>query len=251
MNFNAKKVKDDIVEWIRDWFEANGKYCNAIIGVSGGKDSSVVAGLLVEALGKDRVIGVLMPQNTQYDILYSHDLVNYLEIQSYTINIGGVVEELLDNLSINTDLPISQQTQINLPPRIRMSTLYAVAQSTNGRVIGTTNLSENYIGYFTRWGDGVSDCEPLAGLTATEVIELGKELRLPSHLIEKVPSDGLCGKTDEERFGFTYEVLDKYIRTGICEDETVRDKIDDMHNKNLFKLLPLPSYSLREANLCI
>lgn len=137
---------------------------------------------------------------------------------------------------------ISKQTIINLPPRIRMATLYAISQSANGRVANTCNMSEDWIGYSTRWGDSVGDFSPLANLTSDEVIAVGKECNLPSELVYKTPSDGLCGKSDEDNFGFSYKVLNRYIRTGYCFDNEVKEKIDNMHNKNLFKLQPIPFF---------
>ena len=241
-NFDAMKVKNDCVAWIRDWFEHNGPGCNAIIGISGGKDSSVVAALCVEALGKERVLGVLLPQKYQSDIDDSYAVINHLGIEYKAINIGPIVDLTLLQLSMFGDMPITEQTKINLPPRIRMATLYAVSQSTNGRVANTCNLSEDYIGYSTRWGDSVGDFAPLANLTSDEVIAVGDACGLPYELTHKTPADGLCGKTDEDNFGFTYAVLNKYIRIGICEDEEVRAKIDAMHQKNLFKLMPIPTF---------
>ena len=238
--FNAVEVKNQCVEWIRDWFEHNGKGCNAVIGISGGKDSSVVAALCVEALGKDRVIGVLMPNGEQKDIADSIALVQHLGIEHYVIDISKSVNAIISE--IRNNIEISQQTMINLPCRIRMATLYAVSQSMNGRVANTCNLSEDYIGYSTRWGDSVGDFSPLANLASDEVVEIGDCCGLPYELTHKVPADGLCGKTDEDNFGFTYEVLNKYIRTGICEDIEVKAKIDKLHEKNLFKLQPIPSF---------
>lgn len=243
--FDAVKVKNDCIQWIRDWFEQNGKGCNAVIGISGGADSTVVAALCVEALGKDRVIGVLMPNGEQNDISDSINLVNHLDIQHTTVNIQGAYYNIVNNI----DLPlISNQTKINLPPRIRMAVLYAVSQSVNGRVANTCNLSEDWVGYSTRYGDSVGDFSPLSNLTKTEVKEIGRVLGLPDELVYKTPSDGLCGKTDEDNLGFTYDVLDKYIRTGICEDEETKAKIDEKHQKNLFKLQPMPSFTYEVNN---
>lgn len=241
--FDAKKTKDDCVQWIKNWFEENGKGCNAVVGISGGVDSSVVAALCVEALGKDRVYGVLMPQNTQSDIDYSIKLCNTLGIDNCTIDIGSTVDGLLSLIYYRSGTKVSEQTCINLPPRIRMATLYAVSQSMNGRVANTSNLSESWVGWDTRYGDSVGDFSPLFNLTKTEVKAIGKELGLPWELYNKTPLDGLCGKTDEESFGFTYEVLDRYIREGVCEDEAVRALIDKRHNANLFKLSPMGSFS--------
>jgi NAD+ synthase len=241
--FDAKRVKDEIVEWITDWFEENGNGCKAVVGVSGGKDSSVVAALCVAALGKDRVIGVLMPNGEQSDIKYSHMLCDHLGIKNYTVNVGPAINGVLDSIHENaTDIEVTEQTTTNLPARIRMATLYAVSQSVNGRVANTCNLSEDWVGYSTKFGDAAGDFSPLSRLTVSEVKAIGRELGLPAELVDKTPSDGLCGKTDEMNLGFSYDVLDKYIRTGVIEDEAVKVKIDSMHMKNLFKLQPMPCF---------
>lgn len=241
-NFDAKKVKNEIVEWIRDWFEQNGKDCMAVVGISGGKDSSVVAGLCCEALGKDRVFGVMMPQGEQPDIDYSRMLIDHLGIDSCVVNIGNTVHTLKHEIKPQLGDHWSKQTSTNLPARIRMTTLYAVSQTVNGRVANTCNLSEDWVGYATRYGDAAGDFSPLSQLTVTEVKAIGRELGLPSELVDKTPTDGLCGKTDEDNLGFTYAELDAYIRDGIEPSEEVKAKIDSMHEKNLFKLQPMPSF---------
>ncbi len=238
--FNAEKVKNDCVEWIRDFFDKNGKGCNAVVGISGGKDSSIVAALCAEALGRDRVIGVLMPQGTQHDIDMAYMLVNHLGIKHYVVNIKDAVDALIKNLP--ADLEITAQTLQNIPPRVRMTTLYAVSQSCNGRVANTCNLSEDYVGYSTRYGDSVGDFSPASNLTVTEIKEVGRVLGLPSELVDKTPIDGLCGKTDEENLGFTYAELDRYIREGVIEDEEKKALIDKRHAQNLFKLQLMPSF---------
>lgn len=238
--FNAKKVKDELIDWIKLWFENNGKDCNAVIGISGGLDSSTVAALCVEALGKDRVFGVLMPCGEQSDIDCSLNLVKHLDIEYCISNIFDAVKAIDDQMP--SHIEVSTQTRINLPARIRMCMLYAVSQSMNGRVINTCNLSETYVGYDTRWGDSCGDMSPLADLTKTEVRMIAKELRLPNELVNKIPQDGLSGKSDEESFGFTYEVLDKYLREGIIDDVEVQQKIEERHNANLFKLQPIPKF---------
>ena len=238
--FNAEKIKNECVEWIRDFFEKNGKDCNAVVGISGGKDSSIAAALCVEALGKERVIGVLMPKGEQHDIDMAFLLVNHLKIKHYVVNIEDAVEGVLNH--IPKELEITDQTKQNLSPRIRMSTLYAVSQSCNGRVCNTCNLSEDWVGYSTRYGDSVGDFSPLSHLTVTEVKKIGHLLGLPKELVEKTPIDGLCGKTDEENLGFTYAELDRYIREGVIEDEKKKSIIDEKHRNNLFKLELMPSF---------
>ena len=238
--FDAKKVKDQCVQWIRKFFEENGPGCNAVVGISGGKDSSVAAALCVEALGKDRVIGVLMPKGEQHDIDMAHLLVNHLGIRHYVINIQDAVEGILKNMP--EDLPLTAQTLQNIPPRVRMTTLYAVSQSNNGRVCNTCNLSEDWVGYSTRYGDSVGDFSPMSFLTVTEVKEVGRLLGLPDVLVDKVPIDGLCGKTDEDNLGFTYAELDVYIRTGFIADPDKKANIDRRHKMNLFKLQLMPSF---------
>ena len=247
-NFNAAEVKDKVVEWIREFFNNNGSSCNAIVGISGGKDSSVVAALCVEALGKDRVLGVLMPNGKQSDIDMSFQLVKHLGIESVTVNIGDIVGATYSAIKSTDPTLISTQTKTNLPARIRMSVLYAISQSHNGRVANTCNLSEDYVGYATRYGDGAGDFSPLANLTVTEVKAVGRVLGLPSCLVDKIPTDGLCGKTDEDNLGFTYDTLDEYIRNGMIEDTAVKERIDIMHNKNKFKLEPMPSFKIGDDN---
>ena len=240
--FDARKVTNQCIIWIRKFFEENGKDCNAVVGISGGKDSSVVAALCVAALGKERVIGVLMPCGKQQDIYMSYKLVQHLGIKHYEINIQQAVEAITESIAFLPEM--TEQAKTNLPARVRMTTLYAVSQNMNGRVANTCNLSEDWVGYATRYGDGAGDFSPLCNLTVTEVKEIGKVLGIPEELVEKTPIDGLCGKTDEENLGFTYAELDKYIRTGVMEDSEKRRRIDLLHEKNLFKVKPMPGFEI-------
>ncbi len=236
--FDVVAVKDACVAWIRQFFEENGRGCNAVIGISGGKDSSVAAALCVEALGKDRVIGVLMPCGEQADIDCALALVDHLGMQRYIVNIKDAV----DGVTGAIPFELSKQSTTNLPARIRMATLYAVSQSCNGRVVNTCNLSEDWVGYSTRYGDAAGDFSPLSRLTVTEVKAIGRLLGLPAFLVDKVPIDGLSGKTDEENLGFTYAALDRYIREGVIDDEEAKAKIDRLHRLNLFKLQLMPAF---------
>ena len=235
--FDAEKVKNDIVKWIREWFENNGPGCNGVVAVSGGKDSSVVAALLVEALGKDRVIGVMLPRGVQPDIDMSYLLVKHLGIKSYEINVGETIDALEREMkNVMGEDAVSTQAIVNLPPRVRMAATYAVSQSVNGRVATTCNLSEDWVGYATRYGDNAGDFSPLSRLTVQEVKAVGRVLGLPDVLVDKVPSDGLQAKTDEDNLGFTYAVLDRYIREGVIDDPETKKRIDHLHKINAFKL---------------
>ncbi|MBE6807243.1 MAG: NAD(+) synthase [Ruminococcaceae bacterium] len=239
--FDAVKVKNECVAWIRTFFEKNGPDSPAVLGISGGKDSSVAAALCVEALGRDRVVGVLMPQGEQRDIDMAYLLCDHLGIRRYEVNVAAAVDGILNALP--ADLEVTAQARQNLPPRIRMSTVYAVSQSLNGRVCNTCNLSEDWVGYSTRYGDSVGDFSPMSHLTVTEVKAIGRVLGLPDVLVDKTPIDGLCGKTDEENLGFTYAELDVYIRTGEIADPEKKALIDRKHQMNLFKLQLMPCFN--------
>ncbi len=238
VTFDVEKAKNECVQWIRDFFEANGPGCSAVIGISGGKDSSVVAALCVEALGRERVIGVLMPNGEQADIDMAKLLVEHLGIRHYIVNIKDAVDGVMSNIPFE----LSKQSRENLPPRIRMATLYAVSQSNNGRVANTCNLSEDWVGYSTRYGDSVGDFSPCSNLTVQEVKAIGRLLGLSAVLVDKVPADGLCGKTDEDNLGFTYAELDRYIREGKIDDSIKKASIDRMHKMNSFKLQLMPAF---------
>ena len=242
--FNAKEVAASAVKWIHNYFaETATTDTKAVIGISGGKDSSVAAALCTEALGKDRVIGVLMPQGEQSDIEFSEMLVKHLGIKSYRINIGSTVTALMNEIS--PQLEISRQATVNTPARIRMTTLYAVAACVNGRVVNTCNLSEDYVGYSTKFGDSAGDFSPLCQLTVNEVIAIGDAIGLPCELTHKVPTDGLSGLSDEDNLGFTYADLDRYIRgeDDLSDRPELRARIDRLHKANLHKLQRMPYFN--------
>ncbi len=241
--FDAHDAVNKCVDWIRNFFKENGLTCNAVLGVSGGKDSSIVAALLVKALGKDRVIGVLMPNGIQNDIDDAYGICNELGIRHFVINIKDAYDGAIK--AINESCELTNQAIINLAPRIRMSILYAVSQCHNGRVANTCNLSEDWVGYSTRYGDSVGDFAPTSCFTVTEMKMIGKELGISEKYYNKVPSDGLCGKTDEDNLGFTYEELDRYIREGIEPSLEKKQRIDHLHKINLFKLQYMPVFEYK------
>ena len=243
--FNAKQQLPGLLDWMRAQMKACGGK-TAVIGISGGKDSSVTAALSVAAYGRENVVGVLMPDGVQPDIDYSNGLVDVLNIRHYTFNIHGGTSGILDEMA-RVGIEASRQTKVNLPSRIRMATLYAIAQSEEGGiVINTSNLSEDWVGYSTKYGDAAGDFSPLSHLLVHEVRQIGHALGLPGSLVDKTPSDGLSGSTDEERLGFTYAVLDRYVLTGECPDEAVRARIDRLHALNLHKLRLMPSFEPAE-----
>lgn len=252
------KTKNEVVQWIRDYFAENGPSCSAVVGISGGKDSSVTAALCAEALGKDRVLGVLMPNGVQPDIQDSRDLVEAIGIPFVELNIEEGFQGMKHMLEGNEKLlgicgleEMSNDARINLPPRLRMATLYAVGQMLpNGaRVANTCNMSEDYVGYSTKYGDAAGDFSPLSQLCVEEVLQIGEVLGLPERLVKKTPSDGLSGMGDEEKLGFTYAVLDRYIRTGEIDDEATKEKIDRLHRINLHKLRLMPSFTPNEEDV--
>lgn len=240
MEFNAKEQLAGLIEWMRQMMKnCGGK--TAVIGISGGKDSSVVAALSVAAYGRENVYGVLMPNGVQPDIDYSRDLVEFLDIPHGTIDIHDAVEGVLGQMKL-VGLEASRTTKVNLPSRVRMCTLYAVAQTLDGGiVINTSNLSEDWVGYCTIYGDSAGAFSPLGMYTTEEVIAMGRELGLPEKFVVKPPSDGLTGLTDEDNLGFTYHAVNEYIRKGICDEET-KAKIDHKHRISRFKFETIPVY---------
>ena len=240
MEFNAKEQLPGLIEWMQQQMKACGGK-TAVIGISGGKDSSVVAALCVAAYGKEHVVGVLMPDGIQPDIDYSQGLVEFLDLKHYTFNIHGGTSGILEEMD-RIGVEATRQTKVNLPSRIRMATLYAIAQSVDGGiVINTSNLSEDWVGYCTIYGDSAGAFSPLGMYTTEEVVAMGRELGLPEKFVVKPPSDGLTGLTDEDNLGFTYHAVNEYIRKGICDEET-RAKIDHKHRISRFKFETIPVY---------
>ena len=243
-NLNVEHEYNNIIKWIREYFIKNGPTSKAVIGISGGKDSTVAAALCVEALGPDRVVGVLMPQGNQADIDDALAVCSILGIQHYTVNIKTACDALFGSMNA-AGIKWNDTATINTPPRLRMTTLYAVAASVGGRVCNTCNWSEDYVGYSTKYGDLAGDFGVLISYTVEEVIKIGEywainylnmeNIDKMRALINKTPSDGLCGKTDEDNLGFTYKQLDDYLRRDICPDIETLKRIDDLHRRNLHK----------------
>lgn len=238
---------NECVNWIKEYFKDNpdGK---AIIGISGGKDSTIAAALCVEALGADRVIGVMMPCRGQKDINDSVEVCNLLNIEHFFIDIGEMYHDLRDRVMLVTRSEgVTSLFSTNTPARLRMTTLYGVAAMyPNSRVVNTCNRSEDYVGYSTKYGDAAGDFSPLGNLTVREVLEIGDELGLPAHLVHKAPSDGMCGKTDEDNLGFTYNELDDFLLgTGKVSEETMA-KIERLHFATRHKYEPIPAYNPNE-----
>ncbi len=242
---DPKKTKEDIIRWIKDYFKEVGGEYKAVVGISGGKDSCIVAALCKEALGANRVFGVLMPNGVQSDIEDSLAIVKHLKIPYTILNIEkgylGLLKEVENSFEV-----VKKEVLINLAPRLRMALLYATAQSLPGKglVANTCNRSEDYVGYATKFGDGAGDFSPLHDLLVSEVRQIGYELNLPKEFVDKTPSDGLCGKSDEESLGFTYEQLENYIVNKTTGDSTLDSIILEKYNKNLHKLKPMPHFKL-------
>jgi len=244
---DIKKIKQDMVAWVKDYFKKTIPGASAVVGISGGKDSSITSSILKEALGRDKVVAVMMPDGVQSDIEDSKELAKAVDLKNITVNIGPVTEAFIKAVNEGLKeqgLEMSKDARINMPPRIRMAVLYAVAQSLEGGglVANTCNLSEDYVGYATKFGDAAGDFSLFANLTVEDVLKLGDECSdVPQHLVHKTPSDGLSGMSDEDKIGFKYAELDKYIKTGEAPAE-LKEKIERMHKANLHKLEPMPKF---------
>ncbi|MBM9602888.1 NAD(+) synthase [Desulfopila inferna] len=240
------KITSQLIYWIKKMIVKTGGN-KAVIGISGGKDSSIVAALCVEALGKENVFGVLMPNGIQKDISYAHEICEHLMIKKIIAPIKSMVElyhHILSAIDKEIINEISNQTKLNLPPRVRMTLLYAIAQSIDSsRVINTSNLSEDWVGYATINGDTAGAFAPIGLFTTDEVIQIGRYLKIPEKFIIKPPEDGLTGKTDEDVLGFSYNTLNKYIRDGKIDDPVAKNKIDKLHRESRFKFSPIAMFN--------
>lgn len=237
-NFKVEQTTAALIDWIRVWFNHNGPTSNAILGISGGKDSTICAKLCVEALGKDRVIGIMLPNGEQHDKNVALDVCNYLGITYYDTNINEIFEAFKDSyLSTENILPVlTDQSLTNLAPRIRMTMLRFYAQNFNGRLINTSNLSEDWVGYATIDGDSAGDMSPLSMLTVQEVKTIGHYLGIPANFVEKIPEDGLVGKSDEDNLGVSYADIDAYIRHSAAISPASQELIERKFKFNSFKL---------------
>lgn len=242
----TKNVVHDLIGWIRDWFIQSGSK-TAVIGMSGGKDSTIAAALLVQAIGADHVFGILMPQGGQG--LNDADLIcDHLGIRHTTVNIGDTCSTLENSINL---VDLSSLAKLNIPARIRMTTLYSIGQTIDGGcVVNTCNLSENWLGYATKFGDAVGDFSPLGGLTVTEVLEIGDYLGLPYKWVHKTPDDGLPGSmSDEEKLGFSYAELDRFLRKQSVPDGKTMLEMWKWHESSRHKREPMPEFIPKKSDL--
>jgi len=243
-SFKVKTITEECIAWINKWFMHNGRDCNAYLGISGGKDSTICAALLKKALGGKCVYGVSMPDSNQ-GTNNAEQICKYLDINYVYAPIGNICDEF-------NKFNLSSYAQMNLPPRVRMTMLYALSQSNNGRVCETSNLSEWYLGYYTIAGDNMGDFSPLGKLTVTEVKQIGMYLGLPESWVNRIPDDGLPNsKPDEEKLGVKYSDVDLLIRTGELDSSETIKKILTIHNNSSFKegVINLPTYDPLLPNL--
>lgn len=233
-------LKDDIINWLTTYKNEN-HVPGVVLGLSGGKDSTTVA-MLAKKVWGDNVVGIMMPNGVQPDIDDTKAIAEKLDLWTMNVNIGSAMTAMLDAIAID----VSDKSKTNIPPRLRMTVLYAIAQTLGYQVIGTGNYSERFIGWTTKWGDSACDLNPIGNLTKTEVVEIGLELAeefgLDKKFIEKAPGDGLTGKTDEDNFGFTYHDLDGFLLNKMPSDPEIEQKIMNMHLASLHKVNPIPMF---------
>lgn len=234
------KIYDELLKWTKKMMDETGG-SKAVIGISGGKDSSVIAALMTKVLGKENVFGVLMPDGVQGDKNYALEICELLGINHYEINIKRLTDTFRDLM--DDHVVLSETTLLNLSPRIRMTLLYGISQSIIGsRVINTSNMSEDWVGYATIYGDTAGAFSPLGMLTTEEVIELGRLMEIPEKFLIKPPADGLTGKTDEDVLGLTYAEVNDFIRKGEA-DKAVKEKIERKYRESRFKFKTIPMFN--------
>ena len=243
--FNVEKQTKQLIEYTREWFNKFGTDTRAVIGISGGKDSSVTAAVLKEAIGAERIRAIIMPNGEMSDLDDAKLLVEHLGLTSEIIPITDYYNAAIATFEKANTFEVTSDLRINLAPRLRMSTLYAVAQGqgVTSFVVNTCNASEDYVGYSTKYGDAAGDVSLLQDFTVTEVLQIGEYLGLPEKLVHKTPSDGLSGMSDEDKLGFKYAQLDEYIsgnKEGIPAD--IISSIERKHVANLHKLELMPAY---------
>ena len=242
---NYRVLATDLIGWTKDWFSKNGATCNAIIGVSGGVKSTIAVGLMALALGPSRVFGIIMRDDKDQDLdKPAIDVCKYFGVKYYQVPVYPSINALKNVMNLECKIKMTEKTVMNLPARIRMSTLYAMSQSLNGRVVNTSCLSDNYIGNVTLYGDGCGDISPFGLLTLEEILGIAVQWNIPTSMLDIPADDHLpASKPDEVRLGFTFTELDKYIRTGIIDDSTHRQKIDELYLKNRFKPYPIDTFN--------
>ena len=235
-------LKNKIVEWIRDYYRTN-NLKGAVLGVSGGKDSAVVAGLMSEAIGPENVVGLTLPcHSRQMDADGAKLVADHFGFELLNVDLTDVCDLFESNIDKLGDFTAEQRSDssINLKPRLRMSTVYYMAallsKVKGGTYIvpGTSNACELYVGYFTKGGDSVFDIAPIYNLTVDEVIGVGEALGVPEEVLYRVPDDGLSGKSDEEKMGVKYADISSLIK-GEEVDELEREKIEKLHAKTRHK----------------
>ena len=230
-SFNAEAARDNLVRGVAKLAEEQ-HFSKVVLGISGGKDSTVCAAVCARALGKENVYGVMLPDGEQKDISDSISVCKALGIRCKTVNIGKMHKALHEALCFDEaaegefPVPFVKESDINVGPRLRMTTLRYIAQALGARLVGTGNLSESTVGYCTKDGDTSCDFALLLALTSVEVVKVGLTMpELPRYLVEKTPTDGLSGMSDEEKMGISYQDIHAYIRFGTCGNAETDAKI--------------------------
>lgn len=237
--FNIEKETNNIIEFIKDYYNKY-NFKGAVLGISGGKDSAVVAALLTKALGSKNIIGVTLPcHSKEQDKKDAKIISDYYNIKLYNLDLTDIYDAFNNKFKKEFNINPSKDSDINIKPRLRMTSLYYIAQSFEGYlVVGTSNLSESYVGYFTKGGDNVCDISPLGNLTVSEVVKVGEYLNVPKEVLYKAPSDGISNQTDEDKLGVTYDEIERHLNG---EDTPNKDKILRLHNSSRHKF-NIPTY---------